>query len=163
MWTRPRRRSLRTANPSRSRIVRGGSVRILSRSRSSADPPSLEPGCLEDHSLGRRSSAGRARPAAQGKTVTSIGAIIFDLDGVLVDTEIWWDEARIAFAASQGRTWTEADRAAIMGSNTRECRARMRERVDVTIPEEEIEQAVIGAMLARYEDEAVSYTHLRAH
>ena len=85
--------------------------------------------------------------------MTSIGAVLFDLDGVLVDTEIWWDEARIAFAASQGRTWTEADRAAIMGSNTREWRARMRDRLDLAIPEEEIEQAVIGAMLARYEDE----------
>ena len=85
--------------------------------------------------------------------MTPIRAVLFDLDGVLVDTEIWWDEARIAFAASQGRSWTEADRAAIMGSNTRQWRARMRERLDLAIPEEEVERAVIGAMLARYEDQ----------
>jgi HAD superfamily hydrolase (TIGR01509 family) len=84
--------------------------------------------------------------------MTPIKAILFDLDGVLVDTEIWWDEVRTAFAASQGRPWTEADRAAIMGSNTREWRARMRYRLDLAVPEEEIEQAVIHAMLARYAD-----------
>jgi HAD superfamily hydrolase (TIGR01509 family) len=85
--------------------------------------------------------------------MTPIRAVLFDLDGVLVDTEIWWDEVRTGFAASQGRPWTEADRAAIMGSNTREWRAQMRDRLDLAIPEEEIERAVIGAMLARYEDE----------
>jgi HAD superfamily hydrolase (TIGR01509 family) len=84
--------------------------------------------------------------------MTPIRAVLFDLDGVLVDTEIWWDEVRTAFAASQGRPWTEADRAAIMGSNTREWRALMRDRLDLAIPEEEIEQTVIGAMLARYAD-----------
>ena len=85
--------------------------------------------------------------------MTPIRAVLFDLDGVLVDTEIWWDEARTAFAASQGRPWTESDRAAIMGSNTREWRALMRARLDLSIPEEEIEQAVIYAMLARYADQ----------
>jgi HAD superfamily hydrolase (TIGR01509 family) len=85
--------------------------------------------------------------------MTSIKAVLFDLDGVLVDTEIWWDEARFAFAESQGRAWTEADRAAIMGSNTHQWRALMRDRLDLAIPEEEIERAVIGAMLTRYADE----------
>ncbi|HEX7497075.1 MAG TPA: HAD family phosphatase [Candidatus Limnocylindrales bacterium] len=85
--------------------------------------------------------------------MTSIKAVLFDLDGVLVDTEIWWDEARLAFAASQGRAWTEADRAAIMGSNTRQWRALMRDRLGLAIPEEDIERAVIGAMLTRYADE----------
>ena len=85
--------------------------------------------------------------------MTSIKAVLFDLDGVLVDTEIWWDEARLAFAESQGRAWTEADRAAIMGSNTRQWRALMRDRLDLAIPEADIERAVIGAMLTRYADE----------
>jgi HAD superfamily hydrolase (TIGR01509 family) len=82
-----------------------------------------------------------------------IDAVVFDLDGVLVDTEIWWDEARIAFAAQVDRRWTEADRAAIMGSNTREWSSRMKVRLDLDMSEREIERAVIGRMLERYERE----------
>ncbi len=83
----------------------------------------------------------------------SYDAVIFDLDGVLVDTEIWWDEVRIAFAAGVGRPWTEADRAAIMGSNTREWSSRMKVRLQLDMSEVEIERAVVGGMLERYERE----------
>jgi len=47
-----------------------------------------------------------------------VSALIFDLDGVLVDSEIWWDDVRRAWAAGHGRTWTAADRAAVMGANS---------------------------------------------
>lgn len=80
----------------------------------------------------------------------SYDAVIFDLDGVLVDTEIWWDEVRIAFAAGVGRRWTEDDRAAIMGSNTREWSSRMRLRLGLDMSEREIEREVVGGMLDRY-------------
>lgn len=77
-------------------------------------------------------------------------AIVFDLDGVLVDTEIWWDEVRTRFAAALGRRWTEVDRVAVMGSNTRQWRARMRECLGLDTSEDEIERAVIDGMLDRY-------------
>ncbi|MFI5259480.1 MAG: HAD family hydrolase [Candidatus Limnocylindrales bacterium] len=83
----------------------------------------------------------------------SIRAVIFDLDGVLVDTEIWWDEIRIDFARELGTQWTESDRAAIMGSNTRQWRARMRQRLHLKMSEERIEQAVVGGILDRYATE----------
>jgi HAD superfamily hydrolase (TIGR01509 family) len=89
----------------------------------------------------------------EGGPARRIDAVVFDLDGVLVDTEIWWDEARIAFAAQVDRRWTEADRAAIMGSNTREWSSRMKVRLDLDMSEGEIERAVIGRMLERYERE----------
>src|ERR1035437_8789928 len=85
--------------------------------------------------------------------MTPIRSVCFAPGGCVLHTDIWGDEARPAFAASQGRPWTESDRAAIMGSNTREWRPLMRARLDLSIPEEEIEQAVIYAMLARYADQ----------
>lgn len=90
-----------------------------------------------------------ARP--QGKTGSNpIRAVIFDLDGVLVDTEIWWDEIRIKFADALGKRWTASDRAAIMGSNTRQWRARMKQRLALDMAEEEIERAVVDRLLDRY-------------
>ena len=78
-------------------------------------------------------------------------AVIFDLDGVLVDAEIWWDEVRIAFAERHGRTWTEADRAAIMGANSVGWSTLMRDRLDLpAVPRDVIEDEVVEAMVERY-------------
>ena len=37
-----------------------------------------------------------------------IAAVIFDLDGVLVDSEQVWDEARRDVVAAHGGTWRDA-------------------------------------------------------
>lgn len=88
------------------------------------------------------------------RTGQSFGAVIFDLDGVLVDAEIWWDEVRIDFARRHGRTWTEADRAAIMGANSFGWSTLMRERLDLAqLPREQIETEVVRAMVERYRAE----------
>lgn len=80
------------------------------------------------------------------------GAVIFDLDGVLVDAEIWWDEVRVDFARRHDRTWTSADQAAIMGSNSAGWSATMRERLRLTeLSPAEIERDVVAAMLERYQ------------
>jgi HAD superfamily hydrolase (TIGR01509 family) len=91
-----------------------------------------------------------ARRPSRLQPPAPVRAIVFDLDGVLVDTETWWYEVRVEFAAALGKHWTEADRVAMMGLNARQWRARMRERLGVEISEDEIERAISEAMLARY-------------
>jgi HAD superfamily hydrolase (TIGR01509 family) len=76
--------------------------------------------------------------------------VIFDLDGVLVDTEISWDEVRQAWAAAHGRPWTVEDRASVMGANSRQWSRTMRERLGVEVPPEAIEREVVKAMVARW-------------
>ncbi len=77
--------------------------------------------------------------------------VIFDLDGVLVDSEIWWDEVRARFAAEHQRTWTPEDQAAVMGANSRAWAHIMRERLDLPMAEPEIERAIVDGVVARYE------------
>jgi len=79
-----------------------------------------------------------------------IEAILFDLDGVLVDTEIWWDEVRRDYAARHGRAWTAADRESVMGANSRQWSRTMAERLALEVPPIEIERAVVSAMIDRW-------------
>jgi HAD superfamily hydrolase (TIGR01509 family) len=83
----------------------------------------------------------------------AIEAVIFDLDGVIVDSEIWWDEVRRDFAAERGKRWTDADRAAVMGANSRQWSATMRERLALDEGDMRIERAIVDGVVARYHRE----------
>jgi HAD superfamily hydrolase (TIGR01509 family) len=84
---------------------------------------------------------------------SGVEAVVFDLDGVIVDSEIWWDEARRDFAAARGKTWTEEDRVAVMGANSRQWSHTMRRRLGVDDPEDQIERTIVDAVVSRYRQE----------
>jgi HAD superfamily hydrolase (TIGR01509 family) len=72
------------------------------------------------------------------------------MDGVIVDSEIWWDEIRSTFAAEHGRTWTAEDQAAVMGANSPGWARMMRERLDLSLPDAAIERAIVDGVVERY-------------
>lgn len=79
-------------------------------------------------------------------------AVIFDMDGVLVDSEACWMESRVEFAASLGKVWTLDDQHAVMGRNTVEWAAGMRERLALgAMPLDEIIEPVRGGVIRRLE------------
>lgn len=83
-----------------------------------------------------------------------IEAIVFDLDGVLVDSEVWWHEVRVEWAAARGLTWTRADSNAVMGPNSRGWARIMRERLGLDPAEEpEILRAIVAGVVDRFERE----------
>ena len=45
-------------------------------------------------------------------------AVVFDMDGVLIDSEDIWRQVRQEFAAGLGAVWSEADQVSTMGCNT---------------------------------------------
>jgi HAD superfamily hydrolase (TIGR01509 family) len=88
--------------------------------------------------------------ARGGKPDRPFEAVVFDLDGVLVDSEVWWDEVRADLARRHGRPWTEDDRAAVMGQNSRQWSLTMRDRLGIDEPPEVLERAVVDAVVERY-------------
>ena len=81
----------------------------------------------------------------------TLGAVLFDLDGVLTDSEPWWDEARVEFAREHDRPWTPADQRAVMGGNSHEWAATMRTRLSLEeLSEDQIRDAIVDGVVERY-------------
>ena len=51
--------------------------------------------------------------------MSAIEAVVFDLDGVLVDSEHVWDEVREKLARERGGRWHEHAQADMMGMSAR--------------------------------------------
>lgn len=77
-------------------------------------------------------------------------AVIFDLDGTLVNTEAEWDRIRRGLAAAQGLPWPDSATTDQMGMATQQWSAYMVERVGVAGTPEEVADQVIDEMVALY-------------
>ncbi|MCF6473702.1 HAD family phosphatase [Nonomuraea sp. MG754425] len=78
-------------------------------------------------------------------------AWVFDLDGVLVDSEPVWEEVRRAFVADHGGVWQDDTQSRLMGMSTGEWAAYLHE-LGVELPPDEIAREVVSQMAARYQD-----------
>ena len=82
-----------------------------------------------------------------------IEAVVFDLDGVLIQTEELWDEVREGLARERGGRWHKGAQADMMGMSSREWSVYMHERIGLPEPPEEISREVVRRMLERYRHE----------
>ncbi len=81
-----------------------------------------------------------------------IGAVVFDLDGVVVDTEQVWDDVREQLARERGGRWHEQAQADMMGMSSPEWSEYMHDVIGLPEPPEEINAEVVERMLARYRE-----------
>jgi HAD superfamily hydrolase (TIGR01509 family) len=81
-----------------------------------------------------------------------IEAVIFDMDGVLMDSEHYWKIARERFAADLGKPWTMDDQKACMGRNTIEWAHVMKERLQLDWTVQEIMDDTIRRVLEQYDE-----------
>jgi HAD superfamily hydrolase (TIGR01509 family) len=85
--------------------------------------------------------------------VTSIEAVVFDLDGVLVQSEELWDAARRELAEEHDIAWPDAATDAMMGMSSKEWSRYMHDEVGVPDPPEEINRKVLAWVEQRYRED----------
>jgi HAD superfamily hydrolase (TIGR01509 family) len=81
-----------------------------------------------------------------------VTAVVFDLDGVLIDSEQVWDEVREQLARERGGRWHAGAQRAMMGMSSPEWSRYMHEQIGLPEPPEEINAVVVERMLDRYVD-----------
>src|SRR5436309_11622106 len=101
---------------------------------------------------GAPAKAGTATTQPFVETTRVIEAVVFDLDGVIVDSEQVWDEVREELTRERGGRWHERAQADMMGMSSVEWSRYMHEELGVPEPPEEINAEVVRRMIARYEE-----------
>jgi HAD superfamily hydrolase (TIGR01509 family) len=81
-----------------------------------------------------------------------IDAVVFDLDGLLLDTEQLWDEVREQLAGERGGRWSERAQADMMGMSSPEWSRYMHEVVGLAESPDEIAEEVVQRMADRYRE-----------
>lgn len=79
--------------------------------------------------------------------------VIFDLDGVLVDSEQVWDQSRKDVVAEHGGEWTGSATTDMLGMSSKEWPVYLIEQLGVPLSVDEINAAVVDAMLREYRAE----------
>ena len=93
--------------------------------------------------------AGRGPPSA-GRAV--IEAVVFDLDGVLIDSEPVWERVRRALVAERGGQWAPDAQRRLMGMSTPEWARYLGEDLGVGLPPDEVAAQVIARMAVSYRE-----------
>jgi HAD superfamily hydrolase (TIGR01509 family) len=82
-----------------------------------------------------------------------IEGVVFDLDGVILDTEELWNEVREGLARERGGRWSDRAQADMMGMSSKEWSRYMHDVIGLSEPPEEIVREVVSRMLDRYSED----------
>jgi HAD superfamily hydrolase (TIGR01509 family) len=81
-----------------------------------------------------------------------IEAVVFDLDGVLLDSEAVWATAREQLVRERGGAWRPDAARAMMGMSSLEWSRYMHDELGVEMPPAEISRAVVGRLERLYRE-----------
>jgi HAD superfamily hydrolase (TIGR01509 family) len=85
--------------------------------------------------------------------VTRVDAVVFDLDGVILDSEHVWNQARERLAHERGGRWHEGAQRDMMGMSSLEWSRYMHDVIGLRESSEEISTEVVRRLEAIYRDE----------
>jgi HAD superfamily hydrolase (TIGR01509 family) len=81
-----------------------------------------------------------------------IEAVVFDLDGLLIETEEIWDEVREALVRERGGRWTDSAQRDMMGMSSTEWSTYLHDTAGLEEPPEELNRLVVERMAERYRE-----------
>ena len=81
-----------------------------------------------------------------------IEAVVFDLDGVLIDSEPVWEQVRRGLVAERGGHWAPDAQRRLMGMSTPEWARYLSEDLGVGLPPDQVAALVVDRMAASYRD-----------
>jgi HAD superfamily hydrolase (TIGR01509 family) len=82
-----------------------------------------------------------------------IAGVVFDMDGVLIESEQVWDEVRQVYVEECGGTWTDSASTDQMGMSTPEWSSYLVDELGVPGPAEAVAEEVIRRVADQYGDE----------
>jgi HAD superfamily hydrolase (TIGR01509 family) len=80
-----------------------------------------------------------------------IEAVVFDLDGVLIDSEPVWEHVRRGLVAGYGGHWADDAQQRLMGMSTQEWARYLSEDLGIGLPPSQVARLVIRRMAAQYQ------------
>ncbi|AXT84938.1 hydrolase [Aeromicrobium sp. A1-2] len=80
--------------------------------------------------------------------MTAYAAVLWDLDGTIVDTEPLWMAAEHTLAEEHGKIWTEEDGLALVGNSLLTSGRYIRDKLESSMTPEEIVAFLVGRLTA---------------
>lgn len=100
-----------------------------------------------------------AVPAPDGRPGSSLGsasvlpaAVLWDMDGTLVDTEPYWIECEHELVGAYGGTWTDDDARSIVGFDLLDAAVQLRDRGGVPLGPVDIVERLLDGVIRRTDE-----------
>jgi beta-phosphoglucomutase-like phosphatase (HAD superfamily) len=80
-------------------------------------------------------------------------AVLWDMDGTLVDTEPYWFDIEFELVAEFGGTWTEADAQSLVGFDLLDSAHELRTRGSVALEPVDVVERMLDGVIRRVADQ----------
>ena len=87
--------------------------------------------------------------ASRNSAATRPAAVLWDMDGTLVDTEPYWIATEYALVAEHGGHWSDEHARSLVGFDLRDAAAVLRDRGGVDLPIDEIVNRLLDGVIER--------------